>query len=174
MFVTEEFIWRKDHFVCHITEEKNISSIMEKGLIPTNGERCKFVGDDRTGVFFLDGIMDVRTWITALYEQKNYEKLKLLRFNLKNLKWFIDDSNNYAPGFYLLHKINPEKISYLDIRNKKNMNIPLTKLFDLEFLFNIEDNFENFENFETGKSISVEDCTMSWKPLCQYKKVRKI
>ncbi len=38
MIVTREFIWYKDHYVCHITEEKNMADIIEKGLIPQNGE----------------------------------------------------------------------------------------------------------------------------------------
>ena len=51
MIVTEEFIWKKDHFVCHITEEQNMPSIIEKGLIPMNGERCRFVMDVNVNLF---------------------------------------------------------------------------------------------------------------------------
>lgn len=56
MVVTKEFIWYKGDSVCHLTDEKNMSGILDKGLIPLNGERCKRAKDNRKVVFFLSGI----------------------------------------------------------------------------------------------------------------------
>lgn len=140
MIVTEEFIWKTDHFVCHITEEKNMLSIMEQGLLPLNGDRCRFAMDDRKGIFCLDGIHNVQSWAEALYEQYELEILKLLRFNLKRRKWYIDNSNDLALGMYLPNKVLPEKIDYLQMKDSNGEILPLTKLFDLDFIYQIDDN----------------------------------
>lgn len=145
MIVTKEFIWNKDHFICHITEEKNMLKIMEKGLIPLNGERCKFAMDKRKGIFCLDGIDNVEEWAISLYEQYELETLKLLRFNLKKRKWYIDNSHNTTFALYLPYKVLPQKISYLDIRDKNNIQLPLPKLFDFN-LYKLESGFNNIEN----------------------------
>lgn len=171
MIVTEEFIWKKDHFVCHITEEQNMPSIIEKGLIPMNGERCRFVMDNRTGVFCLDGVYNVQAWAEALYEEYELETLKLLRFNLKRRKWYIDNSNDLAFGMYLPYKVLPEKISYLDIRDKDGEILPITKLFDLGFMYNIDQTFNGFEN---DKQLLIDDCSLSWQPIKQYQKIKEL
>lgn len=171
MIVTEEFIWKKDHFVCHITEEQNMPSIIEKGLIPMNGERCRFVMDNRTGVFCLDGVHNVQAWAEALYEEYELETLKLLRFNLKRRKWYIDNSNDLAFGMYLPYKVLPEKISYLDIRDKDGEILPITKLFDLGFMYNIDQTFNGFEN---DKQLLIDDCSLSWQPIKQYQKIKEL
>jgi hypothetical protein len=62
MVVTKEFIWYKGDSVCHLTDEKNMSGILDKGLIPLNGERCKRAKDNRKVVFFLVGLHYVKDW----------------------------------------------------------------------------------------------------------------
>lgn len=171
MIVTREFIWYKDHYVCHITEVKNMAGIIDKGLIPLNGERCRFVMDDRKGVFCLDGIHHVEDWACALYKQYELENLKLLRFNLKRRKWYFDDSNDLVLGIYLPYKIMPEKISYLDIRGSDGEELPLTKLFDLDFLYKINESFNSMEN---DKQLLVDDCCLRWKPIQEYEKIKKL
>ncbi len=166
MIVTKEFIWKKDHYVCHITEEKNMQSIIEKGLIPMNGDRCRFVMDNRKGVFCLDGIQNVETWACALYEQYDLETLKLLRFNLKGRKWYLDNSNDQALGIYLPAKVLPEKISYLDIKDQDGEILPLNRLFDL----NIYDIDESFNNEMNAKEILIDELSLSWQPIYEYEK----
>ena len=168
MIVTKEFIWKEDHFVCHITEEKNMLSIIEKGLLPLNGERCRFVMDNRKGVFCLDGIHNVQAWAEALYEQYELETLKLLRFNLKMRKWYIDNSNGLALGMYLPYKVLPEKISYLDIKDETNQILPLTTIFEMQ------DIDQSFNGIENNKEIIVDDYKLSWKPISAYQRMRKL
>jgi len=166
MIIDKEFIWREDHFVCHLTEEENMQSIMDKGLLPSNGKRCQSANDKRVGVFFFDGLHNLQNWAEVLYKNNELEALKLLRFNLKNRKWFIDNSNELALGFYLPNKVLPEKISYLDITNKDGIEEPITKLLDLDFLYKIDQSFYNIEN---GKQIIVDDCNLGWQPIKEYK-----
>ncbi len=127
--------------------------------------------DDRKGVFCLDGIHHVEDWACALYEQYELETLKLLRFNLKRRKWYLDNSNDLALGFYLPYKVMPEKISYLDIRDSEDEELTFTKLFDLDFLDKINDSFNSMDN---DKQLLVDDCSLSWKPIQEYKKIKRL
>lgn len=171
MIVKREFVWYKDHFVCHITEEKNMTGIIEKGLIPLNGERCKRVEDNRKGVFFLDGLNHVEDWACLMYEQSELQRLRLLRFNLKKRKWYIDNSSDYSLGFYLPYKVLPERISYLDIRDNEGVELPLTRLFDLDFLYKINESFNGIENDE---KLLVDNCSLCWKPIQEYERIKKL
>lgn len=166
----KEFIWISNHFVCHITREDNIPGIMDKGLLPLNGERCKSAMDERKGVFCLDGIHNVPNWTRILYGQYNLETLKLLRFNLKLRKWYIDNTSNPVIGMYLPHKVSPRELDYLQIINGKNDILPITQLLNLDFLNQID---ESFNNLEDNKEIIVDDCMLCWKPIYQYKKELK-
>ena len=172
MIVTEEFIWRKDHYVCHLTEESNMESIIEKGLLPSNGKRCQSVNDERVGVFCFDGLHHAKDWAEILYDKSELETLKILRFNLKNRKWHIDWSNEFVFAMYLPYKVLPERLSYLDITNKHGEVMPITKLFDLDFMHKIKYSFYELEN---GKQVSVDDCNLGWYPIEEYKtKVKKL
>lgn len=168
MIVIKEFIWYEDHFVLHITKEEKMIRIMEKGLLPLNGERCSQIGDEWKGVFCLDALSSVEDWATELYERHELETLKLLRFNLKRRKWYIDNSNDLAFGMYLPYKVLPEKISYLDIKDEKGRSLPLTKLFDLDLLYLYEMN-KTFIGIENNQDIFVDNYIMSWQPISQYK-----
>lgn len=173
MIVTKEFIWQTDHFVCHITEEKNMLSIMENGLVPLNGDRCRTVADNRKGIFCLDGIHNVQIWAEALYEQYELENLKLLRVNLKRRKWYMDNSNDEAFGLYLPYKVLPQKIDYLQMKDDNGEVLPLTKLFDLDFLYQIYQMNSSFNSLEVNKEIVVDNCSLSWEPIYQYKKEKR-
>lgn len=170
MIITSEFIYDCDHYVCHITEEKNMQSIIENGLLPLNGDRCRFAMDNRKGVFCLDGIHNVQSWAECLYEQYDLETLRLLRFNLKNRIWHIDSSNQNVLGFYLPRKVTSRKIDFLEIKDLMGENLPLTKLFDENFLNNVDESFNNYDN---DKEIIVNDCRLMWEPIHQYKKIYK-
>jgi len=167
MIVTKEFIWKENHFVCHITEEKNMPSIIEKGLLPLNGKRCGYINDERKGVFGLDGICNVQEWAEVLYEKADLETLRLLRFNLKGRKWYIDSSNIYVFGLYLPNKVLPQEIDYLQMIDQDGKELPFTKLFDLDFLYRVGDEFNNIER---NTEIIVDDCNLSWKSIKQYTK----
>ena len=170
MIVTNEFIWHKDHFVCHITDEKNIDNIIEKGLIPLNGERCKTIGDDRTGIFCLDGLYSVSDWAEVLYENGDIETLKLLRINLKMRKWYMDMSNDNAFGLYLPNKVLPQSIDYLQLKDINGKIVSLEKLFDIDFLERVYDITGSFDGIGRSKKIIVDGCSLSWEPIEQYYK----
>ena len=176
MIVTEEFIWRKDHYVCHLTEESNMESIIEKGLLPSNGKRCQSVKDERVGVFCFDGLHHAKDWAEILYDKSELETLKILRFNLKNRKWHIDNSNAFVLGMYLPYKVLPERLSYLCITNNDGEEIPITKFFDLNFVYDFMKQVDySFYGLENGKQISVDDCNLGWYPIHEYKnKVKKL
>ena len=171
MIVMKEFIWYSDHFVFHITEEKNMLSIMENGLLPLNGDRCKSIMDERQGVFCLDGLYNVENWAEILYGKSDLETLKLLRFNLKRRKWYMDNSNPNAFGMYLPYKVLSNKLDYLKMIDSNGENLPFTKLFDLDFIYKIDESFNNIEN---NKEIIIDNCSLSWEPIHQYKKQLKL
>ena len=125
MIIINEFIWKRDHYAFHLTNKKAIDDISRQGLKPLCGERSKSVGDDTKGIYFFDCLGSVTNWIEALYENKNIEELELLRFNLKNRKWLMNNCNE----FYLLNKVSPEKIEYLRIYDpEKEIYLPLNNL----------------------------------------------
>jgi len=111
MVFDSEFIWYQDKYVFHITNKENIKSIKEKGLVPKIGERSKQVGDTVKGIYFFDNIYNLYEWIECLYKNKDITSLALLRFNLKRRKWFI---HNNCEDFYIIHKVSPDKIEYLE------------------------------------------------------------
>lgn len=115
MVFEKEFIWRKDHFAYHITKKEYMESIIKKGLIPQIGDRSKSVGDDIKGVFFFDCMEDYDFWLTVLYNAICEDELELLRFNLKNRKWF--SRNKYIGDFYTPNIVLPNKIEYLELYN---------------------------------------------------------
>lgn len=115
MTFEKEFIWRKDHFVYHLTKKEYMDGIIEKGLVPQIGDRSKSVGDNIKGVFFFDSMYDYDFWLTALYNDIGEDELELLRFNLKNRKWF--SKNQYIGDFYTPNVVLPNKIEYLELYN---------------------------------------------------------
>ena len=124
MIFSEEFIWRNDHYAYHLTESKNIKLIQEKGLVPMIGKRSISVNDNIKAIYFFDNIYSTEDWINELYKDKDPSNLELLRFNLKNRKWYIKDLE--TGEFYLTRIILPSKIEYLrlyDEENEKNFNL---------------------------------------------------
>ncbi len=118
MVFDKEFIWRKDHFAYHITKKENMESIIEKGLIPQIGDRSKSVGDDIKAVYFIDDLSRLDEWIEALYKDEELKDLEILKFNLKNRKWyikFLDDGEFYTPNIIL-----PNKIEFLRLYDEIN------------------------------------------------------
>jgi len=105
VFISEEFVWKEDYFAFHITKEQNMISIIENGLIPQDGERCKSVMDKKRGIFCLCSLNSVQEWALNLYKKENLEDLKLLRFNLKNRKWHIDEYSYFLFSIYLPNKV---------------------------------------------------------------------
>lgn len=111
MVLDKEFIWYEDHFVYHITPKENMGSIIKYGLVPSLGERSLSKGDINKAIYFFDNINNFEMWAELLYPNLDISDLKLLRFNLKRRKWYI---HNGAEDFYLLNKVLPQKIQYLD------------------------------------------------------------
>lgn len=172
MLEKEKFIWSKDYYVCHLTQESNIESIAERGLLPLNGKRCQFVYDDRVGIFCFDGLHQVKDWANILYSSNELETLKILRFNLKYRKWHMDRSSEGVLGMYLPHKVLPKRLSYLNITDKYGETVPVTKLFDSNFVKEIDYSFSELEN---GKQICIDDYNLAWYPIEEYKtKVKKL
>ena len=132
MVIDKEFIWKKDHYVFHITNTDAMASICSQGLIPLCGERSKSVNDNTKGIFFFDALSSVSDWVNTLYETKDIYELELLRFNIKNRSWKIQSNDPYGLNeFYLIRKVLPEKIEYLRIYDtEKNMYLPLNYVDD--------------------------------------------
>lgn len=129
----------------HITKKENMESIIEKGLIPQIGDRSKSVGDDIKAVYFIDDLNKLDEWIEALYKDKELKDLEILKFNLKNRKWyikFLDDGEFYTPNIIL-----PNKIEFLRLYDEINeCYVPLS--------FNSE--------------IYVQE----WEPISKYKELK--
>lgn len=159
----EYSICYNDYYVCHITEEKNMQSIIRNGLVPSNGDRCKSIMDDRRGVFCFDEICNMKVLIKHLYGQSNLEALKLLRFNLKKRKCYIDE--RCWNSFYLPNKVMPNALSYLEILDKDKKTCPLTCLLDLD-LYEIK---EEFNDMNVNSYINFDEYFLSWQPLSKIK-----
>ncbi len=109
------FLWKKDHFVYHLTKKEYMKGIIEKGLIPQVGDRSESIGDDIKGIFFFDWMECYDFWVTALYSDICKNELELLRFNLKNRKWF--SRNEGIREFYTPNIVLPNEIEYLELYN---------------------------------------------------------
>lgn len=82
----------------HFTKIENLINIMEKGLLPMNGENSKLVGDSRTGVCVSLGIegcvvFSARYWYKMMYiyndemiARKHFDDSVFIRFEEENLK----------------------------------------------------------------------------------------
>ena len=116
MIVLDEFIWKEDHYVYHITNADAMEVICQEGLKPLCGDRSKSVGEDIKGIFFFDGLPSTNEWIEMLYENANVEELELLRFNLKGRKWIMHNGED----FYLTEGIPTNKIEYVRVFDTKN------------------------------------------------------
>ncbi len=110
-----------DYFAYHVTERKNIFSIKEQGLESKTGERCKRIKEDIKGIFFTDNIYGVKSWIEMLYPDIDIKTLILLKFNLMNRT--IHYKSRLSDDYYTLtNRIEPEKLSYLEIlKNNQQM-----------------------------------------------------
>ena len=113
-----DFIWREDHMAYHMTGIENIDSIKSFGLIPSCGDRSKYVGDIIKGVYFSDSLIAIiEQWADLLYGKRDRTSLEILRFNLKGRKWITHAYDQYPmPGdCYLVNKVKPCSIDYLRI-----------------------------------------------------------
>lgn len=147
MVLTEEFIWRTDFYAYHVTNIDNIDSICKEGLKPLCGDRSKLVYDNTKGIYFFINLYNAPAWIDALYKNKDKYELELLRFNLKNRKWFISGDDEY----YLIHKVKPEKIEYLRIfNNNEYLPLDFDKIIDEE-LIKIE--WNNLNDYKVLKKV---------------------
>ena len=144
MIITNEFIWRIDHYAYYLTNIEAMRYICSEGLKPICGERSKSVNDDIKGIFFFENLYMINDWIDALYKNKNIYELELLRFNLKNRKWLMRNIDEY----YLTNKVQPNKIEYLRLCDKEqNIYLPL----------------------DTDKEAVIE-----WNKLSNYKSLKKV
>ena len=106
-----EFIYKDDHYVYHITDKKNIDSIISHGLVPSLGDRSLKVGDNFKAIYFFDKIDSINDFMNFLYENKNKDSLEVLRFNIKQLTWFYHSDNEY----YIKCDIPVDKLDYLEL-----------------------------------------------------------
>ena len=103
-----------------------MQEVIKRGLIPQNRDRCQSVLDSNTGVYFFDSLYSVDDWIDKLYQSKDKENLELLRFDLLNRKWKIQ--NQVIGDFYLTRKVNPNGITYLRMLDKKDQFVSLSSI----------------------------------------------
>jgi hypothetical protein len=113
MIFLKEFVWRVDHYAYHLTLNRNIPYIQAKGLVPQTGQNSKAVGDSRRAIYFFDCLGSVLDWISALYPNEDIENIELLRFNLKNRIWGVQ--NQEIGDFYIERPVKVDKLSYLRI-----------------------------------------------------------
>lgn len=125
MIFKEECICYRNCYGYHITEEQNMRSIKELGLKPLCGPRSESVGDIRKAIYFFlpETHYSIYDWINLLYQNKDIQNLKLLRFNLMRRKLY----EQCAPigDFFVLRPISPEKIEYATILDFHDTSLPL-------------------------------------------------
>ena len=110
MIILEEFIWNEDHYAYHLTHKNNIEKIIKEGLIPLCKERSISKNDVKNSIYFFDRLSNAFDWSYYLYNSANLQELELLRFNLKNKKWFF---HNNGEDFYLDSKLLPKELEFL-------------------------------------------------------------
>ena len=103
-------VYYKEKYGYHITEKKNMESIITNGLIPMCGERSQSVGDENVAICFAQGLHQINEWIDILNYDKDIWSLELLRFNLNRRKWYIS-SCDYS-DCYLKESVDPEYIEF--------------------------------------------------------------
>lgn len=140
----------QDYFAYHITEKKNIDSIIKYGLIPSMGERSLLAKDEFKAIFFFDEFYNINNWMEFLYKNKDKDTLEVLRFNLKNLRWFI---HNRGDEFYIKHKIPIDKIDYLEIYNH-NMDILSFNNLYMEDVYNLDYRWNKLKEYHKNKYIN--------------------
>jgi len=136
MIISKEFIWSEDHFAYHITLKDNINSIIEKGLIPSLGQRSISACDNEKAIYFFDSLLNLNDWMEKLYSDKNKDDLEVLRFNLRGRKWYL---HNGGEDFYLKRKVNIDKLEMLRLYDINNNVIPYSKLDyvdDIKYVWN--------------------------------------
>lgn len=131
-------IYETSRYVYHLTPESNLKGIIEKGLIPQCGPNCKKADDESIGIHFapyLEYIYDF--WIDAIYERKDKELLKILRFSIQNqrIQQLCPGTYHLPADWITLDKINPERIEYLtnpdeediEYNEEKQLWLPIKK-----------------------------------------------
>lgn len=120
IFINEnELIWQEDCFGYHITEKKNILSIIEKGLIPMCGERSQYVKEKEEAIWFTQSLFQVNNWIAKLYPNEDMRNLILLRMNLINRKIKIRDV--WHEDYHFYDSVMPNEIDFLLIKRKQEI-----------------------------------------------------
>ncbi len=153
LIILEEFIWREDCYAYHITHKNKMGEIVSKGLIPQIGERSQSINDNNKAIYFSCSLYSIDEWIDCLYGNKDIDNLELLRFNLKNRKWFIQDPT--IGDFYVKRAINPERISYLKI-------------------FDSDGNISSLRNLYMALySLEAKKYQIMWADLLNYDKLEK-
>ena len=93
----------------HLTEIKNLygeNGIIEKGLIPKNGDRSKRINDYNKAVYFSSTYYTMPVWCLHLYSRSQSENLCVLTFD-------IDDDDCVEvqnTEYYTQNIIQPEDI----------------------------------------------------------------
>jgi hypothetical protein len=128
------------NYYYHFTNIENLPSIMEKGIIPMNGDNCKLVGDKRTGVcasFGIEGciVFSARYWYKMMYlyndekiAREHFDNSVFLRFDAENINNKYIDIKNFSENFFKEY-ISPDclKICYLQDLNG-NIEIDRVKI----------------------------------------------
>lgn len=140
----------QEYFAYHITEKKNIDSIIKYGLIPSMGERSLIAKDEFKAVFFFDELYNINNWMDFLYANKDKDNLEVLRLNLKNLRWFI---HNRGEEFYIKRKIPIDKIDYLEIYNN-NLDILSFNNLYMEDVYSLDYRWNKLKEYHKNKLIN--------------------
>lgn len=111
MFSSLEFTLKFDYPAYHITERRNLNSILDNGLISMCGNRSLEVSDTRKAIYFFCHFDLLYDWIELLYKDKAIDELILLRFNLKNRHCYTQDP--FMDDYYTRGRIRSDKLDFL-------------------------------------------------------------
>ncbi len=115
-----------DSYFYHFTKIENLNNIMEKGLVPMNGENSKLVGDSRTGICVSLDILgavvfSARFWYKMMFlyhdekiAKKHFYHTIFLKFKADIIEQKEIDIENFSQ-FFIKTSIPSEylKVCYL-------------------------------------------------------------
>lgn len=139
----------------HMTEYKNLDSIMEQGLIPTYGDRTRLIGDERRAVFFSKGIANaIRMYcnLRSYYESRTEEK------GAKAIKFYEEKLNGYKQLEKEGNELSEENLKEIEAIHKVIENTKEMMNYNDFFEYIGEGVYLTFSDVENVESFDEKDC----------------
>ena len=106
----------------HFTNYKSLERIKIEGLKPQNGNRCKSIGDDRTGIFLSNGIDNVIAMYALILGYYNKYAGMEGYIEMQNKLLLIEQLRHKFERSIAMKKLEPELERFNMIRESRDFN----------------------------------------------------